>query len=50
MADFDLQVVVTIRDLARTFAAQWQERVKNGVDETYADFAAAVLAPAARPT
>lgn len=41
---FDLHVVVTIRDLARTVAAQWQERVKNGVDETYAQFAAAVLA------
>lgn len=41
--DFDVRVVVTIRDLARTFAAQWQERVKNGVDETYAAFATTVL-------
>ncbi len=40
---FDLHIVVTTRDLARTVAAQWQERVKNGVDETYAQFAAAVL-------
>ncbi|MCW2816541.1 MAG: hypothetical protein JWN84_3996 [Nocardioides sp.] len=44
LADFDVRVVVTVRDLARTMAAQWQERVKNGVDETYADFAATVLA------
>ncbi|WP_148616087.1 hypothetical protein [Nocardioides rubriscoriae] len=44
LEEFDLHVVVTTRDLARTVAAQWQERVKNGVDETYAQFAEAVLA------
>lgn len=41
--DFDVRLVVTVRDLARTMAAQWQERVKNGVDETYADFSSVVL-------
>lgn len=29
---FEPRVVVTVRDVARTLAAQWQERVKNGVD------------------
>jgi len=44
LAEFDVHVVVTVRNLGRMLSAQWQERVKNGYDESFQDFAADVLA------
>ena len=43
LGGFEPHVVVTVRDVARTMTAQWQERVKNGVDESFGDFVATVL-------
>ncbi|MGB0099773.1 MAG: hypothetical protein WBP61_05775 [Nocardioides sp.] len=39
LTDFDVHLVVTVRNIARMFTAQWQERVKNGFDQTFAAFA-----------
>jgi hypothetical protein len=38
----DVHLVVTARDLARQVASDWQERVKNGNQVTFADFCAHV--------
>src|SRR5215217_6388596 len=38
----DVHLVVTARDLARQVASDWQERVKNGNQVTFADFCANV--------
>ncbi len=37
-ADFELHVVITLRDLARQAVAYWQEQVKNGRPWTFAEF------------
>jgi hypothetical protein len=42
--DFDVHVVVTVRNISRMFSAQWQERVKNHSSESFAEFASEVLA------
>ena len=39
-----LRAVITCRDLGRQFPAAWQEGVKNGDTETYAEFLDAALA------
>lgn len=41
--DFDVHVVVTVRDLGRTVTADWQERVKNGTVESFAQFAESLV-------
>ena len=41
---FDVRVVVTVRNVGRTIAAHWQERVKNGYGESFADYTAELLA------
>lgn len=42
--DFEVHVVLTVRDLARTLPADWQEQVKNGSTATFASYADDVLA------
>ena len=49
LADFDVHLVVTVRNIARMFTAQWQELVKNGVDRSFADFAEGHLASLPAP-
>lgn len=44
LVDFDVEVVITARDLGRTITADWQEHVKNGDTRSFADFATALLA------
>ena len=41
--DFEVHVVITVRDLARTLTAEWQERVKNGATFTFEKYAAGIL-------
>jgi hypothetical protein len=41
--DFEVHVVLTVRDLGRTLTAEWQERVKNGGLVTFDEYAAAIL-------
>ena len=41
--DFEVHVVITVRDLARTLTAEWQERVKNGARFTFEQYAATIL-------
>jgi hypothetical protein len=41
--DFEVHVVITVRDLARTLTAEWQERVKNGARFTFEEFAGRIL-------
>ncbi len=43
LEDFEVHVVVTARDLGRTATAQWQEQVKNGEADTFAEFTAGLL-------
>lgn len=49
LADFEVHLVVTVRNIARMFTAQWQEAVKNGNDESFADFAERQLATLPEP-
>ncbi|GAB2444563.1 hypothetical protein GCM10027062_25620 [Nocardioides hungaricus] len=49
LADFEVHLVVTVRNIARMFTAQWQEAVKNGNDESFADFAERQLASLPEP-
>lgn len=42
--DFEVHVVVTVRNLGRVVTAQWQERVKNGHPDSFAEFSDGVLA------
>lgn len=44
LADFEVHLVVTARDLGRTVTAGWQEQVKNGNPRPFADFADELLA------
>ncbi len=37
LADFEVHLVVTVRNIGRMFTAQWQEAVKNGNPESFAD-------------
>ena len=37
-SDFELHVIITARDMARTLTAAWQEKVKNGYRGTFDDF------------
>lgn len=39
LADFEVHVVLTVRDLGRTLTAGWQEWVKNGGADTFEEFA-----------
>jgi len=41
--DFEVHVVITVRDLGRTLTAEWQERVKNGAKFTFEQYAATIL-------
>jgi hypothetical protein len=41
--DFEVHVVVTVRDLGHTMTAEWQERVKNGALFTFEEYAAGIL-------
>jgi hypothetical protein len=41
--DFEVHVVVTVRDLGHTLTAEWQERVKNGALFTFEEYAAGIL-------
>jgi hypothetical protein len=43
LEDFEVHLVVTARDLGRTATAEWQEQVKNGEPDTFAEFTAALL-------
>lgn len=43
VADFEVHVVITVRDLGRTLTAEWQERVKNGARFTFEHYAANIL-------
>lgn len=43
LADFDLHVVVTARDLGRSVTAAWQEEVKNGRLRSFAEFSDGLL-------
>lgn len=43
LEDFEVHLVVTARDLGRTATAEWQEQVKNGVADTFAEFSARLL-------
>ncbi|WP_432479393.1 hypothetical protein [Nocardioides sp. GXQ0305] len=36
--DFEVHLVLTVRDLGRTATAEWQERVKNGHTRSFAGF------------
>lgn len=47
--DFEVHLVVTVRNIGRMFTAQWQEQVKNGVDSSFADFAERQLAHLPEP-
>lgn len=49
LADFDVHLVVTVRNIARMFTAQWQEAVKNGQDESFSAFAERQLATLPEP-
>ena len=49
LGDFEVHLVVTVRNIARMFTAQWQEAVKNGNDESFADFADRQLASLPAP-
>jgi hypothetical protein len=49
LADFEVHVVVTVRNIARMFTAQWQEAVKNGNVESFAAFADRQLATLPEP-
>lgn len=43
LEDFEVHLVVTARDLGRTATAEWQEQVKNGEADTFAQFTAGLL-------
>lgn len=43
VADFEVHVVITVRDLGRTITAGWQEQVKNGDPRSFAEFADGLL-------
>ena len=43
LAEFDVHVVVTVRNTGRTITAQWQERVKNGRRESFEEFSRHLL-------
>jgi hypothetical protein len=51
LADHDVHVVLTLRDLARVIPAQWQETMQNGFVWTYSEFLNGVTAqePEATP-
>ena len=38
LEDFEVHLVVTVRDLGRTATAEWQEQVKNGNPRSFQDF------------
>lgn len=38
LEDFEVSVVVTVRDVARQASAHWQEQVKNGITDSFAEF------------
>lgn len=42
--DFEVHVVITVRNLGRVVTAQWQERVKNGHPESFEEYSEDVLA------
>jgi hypothetical protein len=44
LADFEVHLVVTVRDLGRTVTAEWQEQVKNGHPHSFAEFTEELLA------
>lgn len=39
LSDFEVHVVLTVRDLGRVLAASWQEAVKNGAVDSFQQFA-----------
>lgn len=43
LSDFDVEVVISVRDLGRTATADWQERVKNGSPRSFQEYADQVL-------
>lgn len=43
LSDFEVSVVVTVRDLARQASAYWQEAVKNGNPDSFAEFSRKLL-------
>lgn len=43
VAGFDLEIVVTARDLARSITADWQEHVKNGDTRSFERFSSDLL-------
>lgn len=47
LADFEVHVVVTARDLGRTVTAAWQEEVKNGRPRSFAAFSKRLVQDAA---
>ncbi|WP_340537546.1 hypothetical protein [Nocardioides sp. GXZ039] len=44
LGDFEVHLVITVRNLAQTLTAQWQERVKNGHNVSFEEFADDILA------
>src|SRR5690606_13152065 len=42
---FEVHVVLTVRDLARTLTADWQERIKNGGVRSFEAVTAELLEP-----
>ncbi|MDN5892933.1 MAG: hypothetical protein L0H93_02810 [Nocardioides sp.] len=42
-ADFDVSVIVTVRDVARQASAHWQEQVKNGVTDSFGEYSRKLL-------
>lgn len=44
LVDFEVHLVVTVRNLGRVVTAQWQERVKNGHPDSFAEYSDAVIA------
>ncbi len=49
LAQFELHLVVTARDLARQIPAHWQEAVKNGQTFSFAEYTREVLGEAGAP-
>lgn len=43
LTDFEVHLVVTVRDLGRTATAEWQEQVKNGNPRSFARYAEALV-------
>ena len=49
LADFEVDLVVTVRDLGRQLPAEWQEGVKHGRSNSWPSFLDTVLGDAERP-